>query len=54
LLIHRPMAVVWGGTISKPVGAEPSPAGGYAAVQALLVAVAALICAALLAVGALR
>jgi hypothetical protein len=48
------MAVVWGGTISQPTGSPPPPAGGYGAVPALLFTVAAIIFAALLAVGALR
>jgi hypothetical protein len=48
------MAVVWGGTVSQPTGSSPSPAGGHAALQALLFTVAAIVFAALLAVGALR
>jgi hypothetical protein len=48
------MAVVWGGTISKPVGGDSTDSGHYSRWQAVLFMIAAFTCAALLAFEALR
>jgi hypothetical protein len=48
------MAVVWGGTIAKPVGVESIPADHDASWEALLFTIAALMCAGLIAFEGLR
>jgi hypothetical protein len=48
------MAVVWGGRTIEPGGGGARPADNYTGRQALLFTVAALICTALLTLGAFR